>query len=69
MKVGPPRIAMIMATSAATRTLAITRVKFSATASSPTDARALDEHDVPGPELGRAAGSAASAAVATQSPP
>ena len=50
MNVGPPRIAMIIATSAATRTLCHYALKFSATASSPTDERALDEHDVPGPQ-------------------
>ena len=49
MKVGPPRIAMIMATSAATRTLAITGQVLRNRLESHR-ARALDEHDVAGPQ-------------------
>ena len=47
MNVGPPRMAMIMATSAATRTLA-TRMKFSATTSSPTERDPLTSTTSPG---------------------
>ena len=52
MNVGPPRIAMIIATSAATRTLCHYAVKFSATASSPTAREPLTSTTSPGPQLG-----------------
>ena len=64
MKVGPLRIAMIIATSAATRTLAISRVMFSATTSSPTDREPLTSTTSAGRSSARTR-SVASPAVAT----
>ena len=62
MNVGPPRIAMIIATSAATRTLAISGQVLRDDLESHR-ARALDEHDVAGPERGAQRAPRRSAAV------
>ena len=64
MKNGPARSEMISATSAATRTRAISRVSFAATASSPTAREPFTSTTSPG-RSSVASASAASAAVAT----
>ncbi len=65
MNAGPARIEMISATSAATRTRAISDVSFAATASSPTAREPFTSTTSPGRSIAASA-SAASSAVASQ---